>query len=53
MINWFDVSETDYDMTFLSFLSVPPLEEISLIAGAAAAEKAMCNILMLGCECQE
>lgn len=55
MINGVDVTEADYDMIFLSFLSVPLLEENSLIAGAARAEKVTCGILVqsLGCDCQE
>lgn len=38
-----DVTEADYDTIFLSVLSVPLLDEISLTAGA---EKVVCSTLV-------
>lgn len=45
MINWLDAAEEDcHSMIFPCYLSVPLLEDIALIAGAAGTAKAMCII---------
>lgn len=55
MINWLDATEEDYGMIFLCYLSVPLLEEIALVAGAAGTAKVMYIILeqCLGQEYQD